>query len=292
VTGGRAGGVHVQLRLTSRPENVGVVRAMLSGVIDALDLSVEAADGIRTAVSEACNNVVLHAYPGAEGPMEVDLSVRGQDIEVVVRDRGTGIRPHAELGDDAMHGVGLAVVQAFTDRVELRGAVGEGTEVLMEFAVPGRAESPDGALDAHAAPLDEAHIDGLGPGAALLSLAPTPLGRPVLARVAAALATRARFTVDRLSDAQLVTDAIAAHAAAMTADGRLLVRFEAVPRALQLTVGPLLTDTGAQLVREPVGAGLEAVIERLSDEVRVEAGPDGDLLIVRMTDDRRPVEGS
>jgi anti-sigma regulatory factor (Ser/Thr protein kinase) len=290
VTGGRACGVHVQLRLTSQPENVGVVRAMLSGVIDALDLSVEASDGIRTAVSEACNNVVLHAYPGATGPMEVDLSVRGREIEVVVRDRGTGIRPHAELGDDAMHGVGLAVVQAFTDRVELRGAVGEGTEVRMGFAVPGLAEPPDGAFDG--APLDEAHLAGLGPSAALLSLAPTPLGRPVLAHVAAALATRARFTVDRLSDAQLVTDAIVAHAATVTANGRLLVRFETLPRALQLTVGPLLADTGTQLVREPVAAGLDPVIELLTDEVRVEAGPDGDLLIVHMTDDRRPLEGS
>jgi serine/threonine-protein kinase RsbW len=285
-------GVHVQLCLSSRPENVGVVRAMLSGVIDALDLSVEVADGVRTAVSEACNNVVLYAYPGAEGPMEVDLTVGGAGIEVVVRDRGTGIRPHAELGDAAMHGVGLAVVQAFTDRVELRGAAGEGTEVRMEFAMPARPEAPGSPLDAHAAPLGDGHATGLGPGAALLSLAHTPLGPPVLAQVAAAMATRARFTVDRLSDTQLVTDAIAAHAADATADGRLLVRFEILPRTLQLTVGPLLTDTGTRLVGDSAAGGLQPIIERLTDEVRVEAGPDGDLLIVRMNDDRRRVDGS
>ena len=65
---------NVRLQLSNRPENVSLVRAVLAGVAEAVDLDPEQLDEIRTAVTEACNNAVLHAYAGGEGPLEVDFA--------------------------------------------------------------------------------------------------------------------------------------------------------------------------------------------------------------------------
>src|SRR6202035_4584467 len=61
---------------------------MLSGVAELLAIDPELLDDLKTAVSEACNNVVLHAYDGVPGPLSVTLYVDQQNIEVVARDAG------------------------------------------------------------------------------------------------------------------------------------------------------------------------------------------------------------
>ena len=58
---------------SNKPENVLLVREMLTGVAETVDLDGSDLNDIRTAVTEACNNVVLHAYQGDEGPLEVEV---------------------------------------------------------------------------------------------------------------------------------------------------------------------------------------------------------------------------
>jgi len=85
---------NVRLKLSNRPENVALVRAVLAGVAEAIDLDAEQLDDIRTAVTEACNNAVLHAYEGGEGPLEIDVRLPAEGrVAVVVRDAGIGIEP-------------------------------------------------------------------------------------------------------------------------------------------------------------------------------------------------------
>src|SRR5436305_1686106 len=81
----------LSLTLESRPETLTLVRGMLSGVAELLSMDPELLDDLKTAVSEACNNVVLHAYPGSVGPLTVTLSVGVGGVEVLVRDQGRGI---------------------------------------------------------------------------------------------------------------------------------------------------------------------------------------------------------
>ena len=81
----------VSLRLPARPENVAVIRQALTGLGDAYDLDPEG--DIKTAVTEACNNVVLHAYPDEDGLLEVYADSDGEYTDVVVRDFGAGIQP-------------------------------------------------------------------------------------------------------------------------------------------------------------------------------------------------------
>jgi serine/threonine-protein kinase RsbW len=135
---------HVRLYLASRPENVVLVREMLTGVAQAIALGGVELSDIRTAATEACNNVVLHAYGGAEGPLEVEVHLASSALEVVVRDRGSGIAPRSAAGDEVepTPGIGLPVIHALVRDVELRDIPEGGTEVRMEFATPG-ARVPD-----------------------------------------------------------------------------------------------------------------------------------------------------
>ena len=68
-----AGTPNVRLSLSNRAENVLLVRQALSGLAEAVGLDPIALNDVSTAVTEACNNVVLHAYGGGEGPLEVEL---------------------------------------------------------------------------------------------------------------------------------------------------------------------------------------------------------------------------
>ena len=71
---------NVRLKISNRSENVLLVREVLTGVAETIELDSSDLYDIRTAVTEACNNVVLHAYEGQEGPLEVDLSASADAI--------------------------------------------------------------------------------------------------------------------------------------------------------------------------------------------------------------------
>ena len=121
---------NVSLTLSNQAENVLLVRETLSGMgetvgVDGVDLH-----DIRTAVTEACNNVVLHAYPSTPGPLIFSLAVHGDSIEAVVRDQGTGIRPGA--GRNRGLGMGVTLINALADRAEFESS-DLGTEVRMHF---------------------------------------------------------------------------------------------------------------------------------------------------------------
>ena len=125
-------GLHVQ----SRPQSLTLVRGMLSGVAEQLAMDPELLDDLKTSVSEACNNVVLHAYAGEPGPMERRAVRRSDDdgIVVSVQDRGVGLPdPPAAIVNDGAGGLGVSVMQALARDLELTARPGGGTEVLMRF---------------------------------------------------------------------------------------------------------------------------------------------------------------
>src|ERR1700716_3789818 len=123
---GMAAPPNIRLDLANRPENVVLVRETLTGVAEAIGLEAADLDDIRTAVTEACNNVVLHAYEGEEGPLQVELYVAADAVEVVVRDHGMGIKPHIRSDEEAALGIGLSIIQALAPRVEVKDVEGGG----------------------------------------------------------------------------------------------------------------------------------------------------------------------
>jgi anti-sigma regulatory factor (Ser/Thr protein kinase) len=268
----------VRVVLANRAENVAVVRQALTGIADAMRLEDGLLSDIKTAVSEACNNVVLHAYNGREGPLEVYVSPTEDELDVVVRDEGQGIQPNPPEPDPGVQGVGLSLIQALTDRVEFRGAAGEGTEVRMGFRATGMTDgAPEPAVEE---PLDPTEGD------LVVSVAAGALAAPVLGRVTAMMAARASFSVDRLADVVLISDAVAAHAPRLIVGRHIQVSVDARPRALDLRVGPLEPGGGDRLVAATALGGMPAVLDQLADDVAVAATDGSEQLRLRLIDAR------
>jgi anti-sigma regulatory factor (Ser/Thr protein kinase) len=121
----------LRLELISRPGSVSLVRTLLRTIAQEVEIGSALLDDLCLAVSEACNNVVLHAYPGGSGPLIFSCTVRGGSVDAVVSDRGCGIASGS--CDTGGLGTGLAVIRALAATVEFDSRVGLGTEVRMTF---------------------------------------------------------------------------------------------------------------------------------------------------------------
>ena len=125
-------GSDVRLTLPARPENVAVIRHVLGAFAEALQLPADLVEDMRLAVTEACTNVVRHAYhDGESGPIDVVIRPNGEKLDLIVSDTGAGIGPSPDLSGP---GLGLPLIAALSDAFELRGTAGQGTEVRMTFA--------------------------------------------------------------------------------------------------------------------------------------------------------------
>ncbi len=110
---------------------------------------------------------------------------------------------------------------------------------------------------------------------ASLRLATGPLVGPVLCRVVSMVLARADCPVDRLDDAMLICDALSAHAPDHAANGQLAFELSARAGGFELRLGELPERAGAQLVRDAVVPGVGNVLERMTDELRIEPAADG-----------------
>jgi anti-sigma regulatory factor (Ser/Thr protein kinase) len=131
----------VELILPAEPESVSLARQMVRGIVDALGWDEESRTDISIAVTEACTNAVLHAYPDdGEGEYEVFAWAEPESLVVAVRDRGRGIVPTV-TSPAAGLGLGLPLMLAIGDEVNFSHEDGV-TEVRMTFS-PGsrRADS-------------------------------------------------------------------------------------------------------------------------------------------------------
>jgi serine/threonine-protein kinase RsbW len=124
----------LELTLPARAENVAVVRHAFGGLGDVLDISDQALSDIKLAVTEACTNVVVHAYPDGNGPMAVRAHIDERRLTVVVADRGRGILPRA---DSPGLGLGLPLIATLAESLELGKGEDEQTVVRMTFNLDG-----------------------------------------------------------------------------------------------------------------------------------------------------------
>jgi serine/threonine-protein kinase RsbW len=271
----------VRLQLESSPETLTLVRGALGGMAEPLALDVELLDDLKTAVSEACNNVVMHAYGGQSGPLSVCMLVGEDEIEVSVRDNGRGI-PMQAPADDRLQGVGIPIMRALAQQTAFRSLQDGGTEVWLQFS--GRREGQLLYSPPEAPSADDSWTDRLS-GDTIVSLSPVSFVGGVLGRLARTLAARARFSLDRFSDVYLVTDALAAHAIESASSPRVGFGISTDTRRLEVTIGPFRPGASAQLTgaaQSEVGSALR----RLSDELHVERDGGDESLRVVMLDSR------
>jgi serine/threonine-protein kinase RsbW len=123
----------LELSLPAQAENIALVRHAFGALGDVLSLDEQTLSDIRLAITEACTNVVVHAYAdGATGPLDVCATLQGDELTVVVRDEGPGIAPHP---DSPGLGLGLPLIASLASSVQLGRDDRERTEVCMTFSL-------------------------------------------------------------------------------------------------------------------------------------------------------------
>ncbi len=131
----------VKLVIPCHPKYVAVVRLALTGVAARTDLTVDDIEDVKVAVSEACTNVIDHAFADEETgdkrpPIEIVFYPRDEEVLVEVTDEGSGFDPkRVVLADDVLGdkqgGLGLYLMQRLMDKVEVQSAPGSGTKIKM-----------------------------------------------------------------------------------------------------------------------------------------------------------------
>lgn len=130
----------LRLILPAEPDSVPEVRHAIADKAEELGMQEARIDELKTVVSEACSNVVLHAYEDREkpGPLEVELVPEAERLDIVVRDFGTGIRPRRIAGRPSLR-LGLRLIGALSSRFHLISTRGRGTEIRIQIALDGGA---------------------------------------------------------------------------------------------------------------------------------------------------------
>ena len=121
-------------------ENERTARAVVSAFLVQLDPTVEELADIRTAVSEAVTNAIVHGYRQKSGDIELHIKLlENREIYLRIKDRGCGIadvekarEPLYTTGGEERSGMGFTIMESFTDKMKVKTAVGKGTMVQLE----------------------------------------------------------------------------------------------------------------------------------------------------------------
>ena len=138
----------VTLEFPSRSSNEGFARSAVACFAAQLDPTLNELEDIKTSVSEAVTNAIVHAYPDDLG--KVLLKVRicpGNVLEITVRDHGRGIpdvekarQPMFTTGGDERSGMGFTIMESFMDSLTVRSTAGRGTTVVMKKRIAPRVK--------------------------------------------------------------------------------------------------------------------------------------------------------
>ena len=134
---------YIRITFPSRSANEAFARSAAAAFAARLDPTLEELGDIRTAVSEAVTNCIVHAYPDTIGKIKLEMSIiDGRTLEISVRDWGRGIpdvaqamQPLYTTGGSDRSGMGFSIMGSFMDKLRVRSTPGEGTSVLMRRTI-------------------------------------------------------------------------------------------------------------------------------------------------------------
>lgn len=136
----------LKIQIESRSVNESYARVAVSAFAAQLDPTVEEINDIKTAVSEAVTNCIVHAYKDGVGKIYIAVKIlENSTVEIKIRDRGCGIedvkramQPLFTTGDGDRAGLGFSVMESFSDKVKVRSSVGLGTTVTLIKKIKGK----------------------------------------------------------------------------------------------------------------------------------------------------------
>lgn len=131
---------HFRMEIESLSKNEEFARVVVAVFLSRLDPTLEEVDDVKTAVSEAVTNAVIHGYQGGEGIIVIESEIEGQEITIAIRDTGVGI-PDVKQAMEPMYtsdasgersGMGFSFMEAFMDQVWVESKPGMGTTIRMK----------------------------------------------------------------------------------------------------------------------------------------------------------------
>ena len=137
---------YIKLEFPARAVTEGFARAAVAAFVSQLDPTLTELGDLKTAVSEAVTNAVVHAYPDSLGVIQLRARILpGGELELVIKDKGVGIpdverarTPLYTTGGEERSGMGFTIMEGFTDKLRVRSAPGRGTTVTMRRRLTGR----------------------------------------------------------------------------------------------------------------------------------------------------------
>ena len=138
---------YITLEFPNRSVNEAFARTTVACFAAQMDPTLNELEDIKTAVSEAVTNAIVHAYPVSIGKVTVKACIcEGNLLEITVKDRGRGIQdiekarqPMYTTGGEERSGMGFTIMESFMDRVTVRSVFGRGTTVVMRKKIAVRA---------------------------------------------------------------------------------------------------------------------------------------------------------
>ena len=135
----------IYIEFDSNSKNESFARVVVAAFISQLDPTMEELADIKTAVSEAVTNSIIHGYQNGPGKIVMKCRIEGQTIYIEVIDKGIGIENikqameplYTSRPDLERSGMGFSFMEAFMDQVEVKSAPGEGTAVTMTKKING-----------------------------------------------------------------------------------------------------------------------------------------------------------
>lgn len=259
----------LRLGLAARAENLALVRQALAGFGDAIQIGDDTLADLKQIATEACMNAVVHAYPNGDvGRIDVVALATESAIELRVRDWGVGFHPRPAEPEGSLR-LGLPLIATVADSFEIASPEDGGTQLVARIRLDGTGNGE--VLTPPAAPKE-----------AEMAITAGASARPVIARVFAMAATRAGFSLERMSEGVLIGDAIAAGEAADFAGSRVGVSIEECGPNLCFRVGPFVAGGGARLLERMELPGLGVSIAKLASRVEVETDDSGEHLMIEI----------
>ncbi len=136
----------IRISFSSVSVNEGFSRMAIAAAAMPLDPNLEELTDLKTAVSEAVTNAIVHGYKDSIGTVYIEIKVSGTTISVTVRDKGCGIPDITKAKEplfttgaaEERAGLGFTLMETFTDKMRVRSVVGRGTTVLLEKRIRGK----------------------------------------------------------------------------------------------------------------------------------------------------------
>lgn len=141
---------YIGLTIPAQAEYLDIVRLTLYGVASKAGFSFEDIEDMKVAVAEACNNAILHAYEhGQSGSVDIQFEQQDGFLQITVKDEGNSFHyvqtdseavalHHKSISEAAVGGLGLFLMQALMDDVQVLTHSGKGTEVVLKKQLAGQ----------------------------------------------------------------------------------------------------------------------------------------------------------